>query len=312
MSNTPAAELTRSQSFFVAHEFGIRRIHSLLGIVPLGLYMVVHLTTNASLLNGTETFQRAVFLIHSIGKLLPLVEWGGIFLPLLFHAILGVWIIKTGRSNLGNYQFTGNRRYVWQRWTGLVAFVFLMMHVLHLHGWFHVGPWLAVMKPLGLAQFYPYNAASSLALAMDSWFWGFWPVFYLIGVLATVYHLANGIWTAGITWGIWISPAAQERATKICTAFGIALAIVGTSAWWAAVSPGKEDIARARVIEDEMFESAAKAGLVYVEMEEKRAPPLQAAGEDAGEVDVSDLTQEASLDNIDSTSQQRLTGAKAP
>lgn len=264
------SELTRSQSFFLRHEFGIRRLHSLLGVVPLGVYMVIHLTTNASVLNGTETFQRAVFMIHSLGKLLPLVEWGGIFLPLLFHAILGVWIIRTGRSNLSNYRLAGNRRYAWQRWTGLIAFVFLMGHVLHLHGWFHAHPWLAVVQPLGFANFYPYNAASSLALAMDRFIWGFWPAFYLIGVWATIYHLANGLWTAGITWGLWISPAAQKRATKICVAFGIILTVIGTAAWWGAVSPGQEEIARAKAIEDEMYEAALKTGLAY-DMPEKRS-----------------------------------------
>ncbi|SMP70215.1 succinate dehydrogenase subunit C [Neorhodopirellula lusitana] len=263
------SELTRSQAIFVRHEFAIRRLHSLLGIVPLGLYMCIHLTTNASLLNGPETFQRAVYYIHSLGAALPLVEWGGIFLPLLFHAILGVWIIRTGRSNLGHYKFTGNKRYVWQRWTGLIAFVFLTFHVLHLHGWFHASPWLAIVKPLGFANFYPYNAASSLAMSMDRFIWGFWPAFYLIGVLATVYHLANGLWTAGITWGLWVTPTAQERATKVCTVFGVVLALIGTAAWWAAVSPGPEEIAQARQIEDEMYDAAVQTGLAY-DMPEKR------------------------------------------
>ncbi|EMI53048.1 succinate dehydrogenase cytochrome b558 subunit [Rhodopirellula sallentina] len=281
------SELTRSQSFFIRHEFAIRRLHSLLGIVPLGLYMCIHLTTNASLLNGTETFQRAVYYIHSLGAALPLVEWGGIFLPLLFHAILGVWIIKTGKSNLGSYKFTGNKRYTWQRWTGLIAFVFLMLHVLHLHGWFHFGPWLAVMKPLGFANFYPYNAASSLAMAMDDWAWGlFWPAFYLIGVWATVFHLANGLWTAGITWGLWISPSAQERATKVCVAFGVLLTVIGTAAWWAAVAPGPEEIAQARETENEMYEAALKTGLVY-DMPEKRYEGEEAIAdeEESGEID---------------------------
>ena len=112
-------------SFFLRHEFAIRRIHSLLGIVPLGLYMVVHLTTNASLLNGTETFQRAVYLIHSPGKLLPLIEWGLIFLPLIFHAAVGVWIAKTGQTNDNQYRYASNRRYSWQRWTGFIALVYI-------------------------------------------------------------------------------------------------------------------------------------------------------------------------------------------
>ncbi|MCC9654483.1 succinate dehydrogenase cytochrome b558 subunit [Rhodopirellula halodulae] len=272
------SDLTRSQSFFLRHEFAIRRLHSLTGIVPLGVYMVIHLTTNASLLNGTETFQRAVYMIHSLGDLLPIVEWGGIFTPLLFHAILGVWIIRTGKSNLSRYRFTGNRRYVWQRWTGLIAFVFLMTHVLHLHGWFHADFWLAIMKPLGFANFKPYNAASTLGAAMQGYVW---PAFYLAGVLATVYHLANGIWTAGITWGFWVSPQAQERATKVCVAFGVVLAVIGTSAWWAAVRMDETDIAQAEADEVEMFEAAVKTGLAY-DIPEKRSVGHEDADKESG------------------------------
>ncbi len=32
---------------------------------------------------------------------------------------------------------------------------------------------------------------------------------YSVGVLSCVFHLANGIWTFGITWGLWITPEAQ-------------------------------------------------------------------------------------------------------
>lgn len=256
MSDTAVATST---SFFMRHEFGIRRVHSLLGLVPLGLYMCIHLTTNASLLNGSETFQRAVFLIHSPGKLLPIIEWGFIFIPLVFHAGIGVWISKTGRDNSSNYRFANNKRYVWQRWTGMIALVYLFCHILHLHGWFHAHVWLDVIRPVGLGAFRPYNAASSLVYAMQGFFW---PAFYYIGVMACIYHLANGIWTAGITWGLWISPTAQARATKVCVAFGLILAVIGSSAWWAAVSPGEAEIAEFRKIEDRMYDASVEAGLV--------------------------------------------------
>ncbi len=260
------SETSSATAFFFRHEFAIRRLHSLLGIVPLGLYMVVHLTTNASLINGAETFQRAVYLIHSPGKLLPLIEWGGIFSPLIFHALLGVWIAKTGKLNSGQYRFASNRRYSWQRWTGFVALVYLFVHILHLHGWFHAEPWLGVIRPLGMGAFSPYNAASTLVAAMDGWAW---PAFYLVGVLCCVYHLANGLWTAGITWGLWISPTAQARATKVCTAFGVALALVGVSAWWAAVNASTAEIHEYRKVEDTMYRAAVDSGWVPAN-EEKR------------------------------------------
>ncbi|WP_146520726.1 succinate dehydrogenase cytochrome b558 subunit [Stieleria varia] len=275
---------TPETSFFLRHEFAIRRLHSLTGIIPLGLYMVVHLTTNASLLNGSETFQRAVFLIHSPGMLLPLIEWFAILLPLIFHAAIGVWIAKTGKSNTGRYGFVSNRRYKWQRWTGVIALFYLFLHVLHLHGWFHAEFWRSAIAPLGLGVFSPYNAGSSLVLAMNNYIW---PPIYLVGVLACVYHLANGLWTSGITWGLWISPAAQQRATKVCVAFGLVLAVISVSAWWAAVSPTAADAIEMREVEDRMYDAGVEAGTVP-EMPEKRSPrpepePAVDVTADAGE-----------------------------
>ncbi len=266
-------ELSTPISFYWRHEFAIRRLHSLTGLVPLGAYMVVHLVTNASILNGTETFQRAVYTIHSLGRILPLVEWGLIFAPLLFHGLFGVWIAVNGRSNTSNYPYSQNRRYVWQRWTGLVALVFLLVHVFHLHGWFHFHFWHTyVATPLGMANFRPYNAASTLARSMDGWAW---PTFYLAGVLACVYHLANGLWSAGITWGLWISAEAQLRATKVCTVFGLLLAVVGVSAWWGAVSL---DPVEAEVIENRMYPVATEAGIVPLSIEKRTQPDVTMQG----------------------------------
>lgn len=256
-------------SFFAKHEFAIRRFHSLTGIVPLGLYMCVHLTTNASLLNGPETFQRAVFLIHSPGKLLPIIEWGAIFLPLVFHAGLGIWIARTGRTNSSQYQFTANKRYSWQRWTGFVGLVYLFLHIMHLHGGMHAEGWMSAMDKIGFAQFRPYNAGSSLVYAMNLGFGIVWPAIYLVGVLSLVYHFINGLWTAGITWGLWITPKAQERATKVCVALGVVLTVISLSAWAAAVLPGDDDVAEMRAVEDRMYEVGVEGGTVP-EMEDKR------------------------------------------
>ncbi|MBM3964647.1 MAG: succinate dehydrogenase [Planctomycetes bacterium] len=247
MTEIPRAEPT--ESFFQRNDFLIRRLHSLSGLVPVGAYMCVHLLTNASLSSGPEVFQNAVFAIHSI-PFLPVVEWVFIFLPIIFHAVAGIWIARSGHSNAGRYKFVSNRRYTWQRITGYIAFVFIFTHVFHLHGWFHADWWLkTVAEPIGMAQFRPYNAASSLAQAMGS-LSIVWPVFYVIGVLACTFHLANGIWTAGITWGLWITPAAQKRASYACAAFGVLLSLAGLSS---VVAVTRTDVAAAKEIEDQMY-----------------------------------------------------------
>lgn len=242
-------------SFFLRHDFLIRRLHSLSGLIPVGAYMTVHLLVNSTLLNGPGAFQTQVNQIHALGAVLPVVEWVFIFIPLIFHAVVGIWIIQTGRSNASQYHYVNNTRYTLQRWTGVLATIFILFHVFHLHGWFHGDVWLKnVAEPLGMAQFRPYNAASTLATAMAGYVW---PVFYAIGVIACVYHLANGIWTMGITWGVWLTPAAQRRANVLCGIFGVFLLIVGLSALWGAKTT---DVNEARRVEDAMYEQRVKTG----------------------------------------------------
>jgi succinate dehydrogenase / fumarate reductase, cytochrome b subunit len=238
-------------SFFLRHEFLIRRLHSLSGLVPVGAYMCVHLIVNASLIAGPATFQKNVFDIHSL-PMLPLIEWTFIFGPILFHALAGIWIAQTGRTNTQQYRYASNFRYTWQRITGYIAIIFIFTHVFHLHGWFHGDWWIKnVAEPLGMAQFRPYNASSSLAIAMNAMGGFVWPIFYLAGVLACTFHLANGIWTAGITWGIWLTPKAQHRATIACTLFGILIGAAGITSLWAVKTTNASE---AKQIEDEMYD----------------------------------------------------------
>jgi succinate dehydrogenase / fumarate reductase cytochrome b subunit len=227
-------------SFFSRHDFLLRRLHSLSGLIPVGAYMVVHLLTNASVLNGAATFQDAVDKIHSLGIVLPLVEWTFIFIPLLFHALFGFVIIRSGNSNAGQYPLQRNVRYTLQRVTGMIAFLFILYHVWQLH-------WMG--EPLGGGKFQPHHATSSAGAAIrDAW----WiQAIYAVGVLSCVYHLANGLWTMGITWGVWTSPKAQQRADYVCTAFGMGLAIVGLSALFGISTV---DLGEARAIEQARIE----------------------------------------------------------
>jgi succinate dehydrogenase cytochrome b subunit len=257
-------------SFFARHEFVIRRLHSLSGLVPVGAYLVIHLATNASVLNGPAAFQNNVYKIHSLGVLLPLVEWTFIFLPILFHAIVGVMIVAGALPNNTTYRYGANWRYTLQRWTGMIAFVFIMWHVFQMHGWFHNQWWLAnVAEPYGGAEFHPYSAASSAGLALQN---AVVALLYAVGILACVYHLANGIWTMGITWGVWTSPRAQARALKVCGTFGVLLAIVGLSALGGMRAAGHgEALRQAREIENHMYDARVELGEI-TPSEHKRAP----------------------------------------
>ena len=248
-----------AQSFLVRNDFLIRRLHSLSGLIPVGAYMVIHLMTNASVLESPAAFQKNVYTIHSLGALLPVVEWVFIFLPLIFHAVIGMVIVAGGMPNSNQYRYAANYRYTLQRATGMIAFVFIMLHVFHMHGWFHADWWLEdVVHPFGGGKFKPFNAASSAGLALQSYVW---LAFYVVGVLSCVYHLANGLWTMGITWGVWTSPKAQARASAVCFGFGALLAIVSMGALFGMRAEGSgKALQQAIEVEDQMYESKIESG----------------------------------------------------
>ena len=113
-----------------------------------------------------------------------------------------------------------------------------------------------VLSPIGLAQFYPYSAASTAARAMQN------PIItfiYGFGVLACVYHFANGLWTMGITWGVWVSPKAQALASKFCLGLGVIVAGLGMSA---IVGLWNIDVEAAQEREIEMYEQRVKDGSI--------------------------------------------------
>jgi len=121
--------------FLGRHEFFIRRLHSASGLW-IGAYMCVHLLTNASVLNGAGTFQDQVETIHHLGRALPLVEWSLIFVPFIFHAVVGVQRAVSCETNSSMYRYGGNVRYTLQRVTAWIALFFIAWHVFHMHGWF--------------------------------------------------------------------------------------------------------------------------------------------------------------------------------
>lgn len=290
-SNSYASVVTDDKTSFLArHEFLLRRLHSLSGLIPVGAYMIVHLLTNASVLESAARYQLSVYMIHSLGIVLPLVEWVFIFIPILFHALFGMVIIMGGLPNTRSYPYEANLRYTLQRATGVIAFLFIVWHVFHLHGWIHASWWIdGVVKPLGGAQFKPYNATSSAGLALQS---GIVILMYSIGILASVFHLANGIWTMGITWGVWISPRAQRQALRVCGVFGVLLAIVGMSALYGMWNNGRgEALQEARSVEDKIYNAKLNSGEIE-ETPEKRAEPAT-AGEAAMAAASKETTAEA-------------------
>ncbi len=248
-------------SFLVRHQFLIYRLFSLSGLIPVGAYLVVHLLTNASVVNGPMTFQEQVDRIHSLGVALPFVEWTFIFIPILFHALVGWLIIAGAVPNAGSYAYASNVRYTMQRATGIIAFLFILFHVVQLHH--TLGAPLRNFEGFG-GQFDAEHAASSASIALAP----LWvKIVYTIGMLSVVYHFANGLWTQGITWGLWTSARAQRRAGWVSVVVGLGLATVGLSAL---VGMWEVNVPQAREVEDAM--AAQKRAILEIQEQPAEKP----------------------------------------
>lgn len=213
----------------ISRTFILRKLHQLTGIVPLGAFFFVHLFTNSKAMSGAKVFNDAVADIHHIPYLL-FVEIGGIFLPLLFHSIYGIFISAEARMNVGNYGYGRNWFYVFQRATGVFLFFFLLFHILNLR--FGLIPGLeSYGNPVA------GNADQAFNIVKAEFQNILILIFYILGVTATAWHLAYGFWLFALDWGILIGERAQKMALYASIGLAIFLSAVGINAAIAFVKP---------------------------------------------------------------------------
>jgi succinate dehydrogenase / fumarate reductase cytochrome b subunit len=206
----------------------LRKLHQLSGIVPLGLFVLEHFYTNSKALSGAADFNDAVRVLQSIPYIV-FVEIIGIFIPLIYHAVYGLVITVEARPNNLNYPYPRNWFYLIQRITGVILFVFITFHVLN----FRFGM-IPGLNTISVAH------RPDMAFEIVSREFSMLPIFliYLVGITATVWHFANGIWLFMLDWGITIGERAQRLTGYACLAFGVGLLMVGINAAVAFIRPG--------------------------------------------------------------------------
>jgi succinate dehydrogenase / fumarate reductase cytochrome b subunit len=212
----------------LSRTFILRKLHQLSGIVPLGVFLLEHFYTNSKAINGAEHFNTAVAELQAIPYIL-LIEIGGIFIPLIYHAVYGLVITMEARPNNLAYPYPRNWFYLVQRITGIVLFFFIAVHVLN----FRFGM-IPGLNTISVAH------RPDLAFDIVSREFRIVPIFiiYMIGITATVWHLANGLWLFMVDWGITIGERSQRVAGYACLGFGVVLLLVGINAAVAFIRPG--------------------------------------------------------------------------
>ena len=192
--------------------FYLRRLHSLSGLVPIGFYMLFHVyLANATILVGPKAFDAtAATLEGTPWFMLLFIEIFFLWLPIAFHGIYGLFIVREADHNFLHYGYARNVFYSLQRYTGIIAFLFLGFHMF-------------------TTRFYNYLWGVPISYAtMHGWMSN--PLVfavYLVGVLAAVFHLTNGVSTFCITWGITVGQRAQRTVWAACTVLFVAMGVTG-------------------------------------------------------------------------------------
>jgi succinate dehydrogenase / fumarate reductase cytochrome b subunit len=208
--------------------FVFRKLHQLTGILPLGVFLLEHFYTNSKAMTGPADFNNAVRDLQSIPYII-FIETGGIFIPLIYHAVYGLFITWEMRPNNLSYPYPRNWFYTIQRITGMILFFFITFHVLNFR--FGLIPGL---NELSVAD-HPNQAFDIVSREFRNVVIF---VVYLVGVTSTVWHLANGLWLFAVDWGIVIGERAQRLAGYACIGFGLLLLLVGINAQVAFIREG--------------------------------------------------------------------------
>ncbi len=198
-----------------------RKLHSLLGILPLGAFLLEHLLSNFEALKGPLAYGQQVYFLNHL-PLVRVLEWVFIFLPLLYHAVYGVSIWLRGKSNVVYYPWAGNWMYTLQRYTGLIAFAYLIQHLWRER-------FTGVMLPEN-----PYYAFHKVQMELaNPWMLAI----YVVAMIAICWHFSYGVWLFAAKWGITPGVTARRRFGYVCIALGLLLAVAGLASIYAFVGP---------------------------------------------------------------------------
>jgi succinate dehydrogenase/fumarate reductase cytochrome b subunit (b558 family) len=214
------SESSSPKSFFdkSRRPYLLRKLHSLTGVIPVGGFLVFHLWENSRALQGQAQFDEMVSGINHM-PYLEVMEWGLILLPLTFHAFYGVKLALESKPNVRLYTFTRNWMYTLQRVTGILAFFFIGYHLYEYWG-------QKVAGKLAPEQFYPTLCANMSSTV------GPVPVValvYILGIAASVFHFANGLWGFCFSWGITVSRRSQQLAATAFGLLGLIIFFLGAS-----------------------------------------------------------------------------------
>lgn len=193
------------------HSFLWRRLHSLSGVIPVGVFLIEHFFSNAFATNGWASYADQVKFLTGLPFVLAL-EIIGIYIPLAFHSLYGFYIWYRGDANVMEYPWAGNFMYSAQRWTGAITFFYIVWHTY-------------TMRFTGIHLLTHSQAAFHKVQVELHNPWAL--AFYVVGIIAASWHFAYGLYLFCAKWGITVSERSRRNFGYVCGAIAVLFIVVG-------------------------------------------------------------------------------------
>jgi len=189
-----------------------RRLHSLTGVVPVGVFVAFHLWENSTAARGADAYNEMARRLQDLPFAVAM-EVLLILLPLLYHGVYGLFVSSTARPDVAAGPFVRRWMFFLQRLTGTVVFAFVLFHL-----WTTRLVQLTDHRELDLFR-------QVQAAVANPWIFAF----YVAGILSATYHLSSGIWSFSLVWGLAVAPRARRRMGWACVLVFLALSWIGLS-----------------------------------------------------------------------------------
>ena len=159
----------------------------------MGGFLAFHLWENYTATRGADAYNRMTRTLQELPAVVAM-ELLFILAPLVYHGVYGLFRIADPRRD--PIASPGSRGWVvWtQRVTGVVVFGFVLFHL-----------WTTRLVQLSEHRSLDLFRQVQAALA-NPWIYAL----YVAGILSATWHLATGLWTFSIAWGLTARPGARR------------------------------------------------------------------------------------------------------
>jgi len=195
-----SAPATRPDSSYL-----LRKLHSLSGIIPVGAFLAEHFWSNSAALVSAQKYNDVSQELQTI-PFRPFVEWAAIFCRFVSRRVRHIHLATRQVERIG---LSLGRE--------------LALHVSAIHRIDRICVHCVALVYRALAHARTFNVrvcgGRFVASAVSH--------FFVIGIVASSFHLGVGIWNFLCKWGLAATVRAQRAAGQLGALIGVTFSIVG-------------------------------------------------------------------------------------